>query len=134
MKAFDNKKYLFLAGGSRSGSALTGVILNAHSQISFSTDVVKYCGFAINRFPKVNKSNLNHLIEEFKLRLDIRFDIKFDAKMCLELINEDFSHESIYRAFMKSIYKMDHKSIILGECENMSWDYIPFFIKKRRAF
>ena len=125
-----DKKFLFITCGSRGGAALIGAMLNAHSEIAFSTDQIKFFAFVKERFPEINKSNLNKVLEEFKLRLDIRFDIKFDTNMCLSLIKEDYSLENLYISFLLTTYKMDQGSNFFGECENMSWKNIPFFISK----
>ena len=130
MQGLEKKKYIFLSCGPRSGAALTGAMLNAHSKISFSTDQIKFFAFVKQRFPKVNRKNIEHIINEFKLRLDIRFNLSFDTNYCLNLIDNDFSHENLYKAFLQTVYKMDKKSEIIGECENMSWKNIPFFLKK----
>ena len=125
-----DKNFLFITCGSRGGAALLGAMLNAHSEISFSTDQLKFFAFVKQRLQKINESNLNKVLEEFKLRLDIRFDINFDTNMCLRLIKDDYSLENLYMSFLLTAYKMDHASNFFGECENMSWKNIPFFIKK----
>lgn len=125
-----NKKYIFLSCSSRSGAALTSSILNAHSKISFSADKIKYFSFVKSRHQKVNKSNLENLLNEFRLRLEIRWNMEFDVDMCKSLIGSNYSHSNLYTAFMSCAYRMDEHSIIIGECENMSWENIPFFLNK----
>ena len=125
-----NKKHIFLSCGSRSGATLTGAILNAHSEISFSTDKIKFFSFVKQRYPKVNKSNLEKLLNEFRLRLKIRWNIPFDIDMCRSLIGSNYSHNNLYTAIILCAYKMDKNSTIIGECENMSWEHIPYFLKK----
>ncbi len=127
---FHKKKYIFLSVSSRSGAGLAGAMLNAHSKVSFSTDQIKFFAFIKQRFPKISNKNINHILNEFKLRLEIRFDINFDTNYCLALIGKDFSIPNLYQAFFETIYKMDKDSFVLGECENMSWKNIPFFVKK----
>ena len=130
MTNLDDKKFIFITCGSRGGAALTGVMLNAHSKISFSTDQIKFFAFVKERFPKVNHSNIGQILNEFSLRLDIRFDMKFDKNMCIKLINNDYSFENLYKSFILTTYKIDDGSNVFGECENMSWENIPFFINK----
>ena len=60
----DDKKFIFITCGSRGGAALTGAMLNAHSKISFSTDQIKFFAFVKERFPKINQSNIEQLLNE----------------------------------------------------------------------
>lgn len=123
-------EFLFLTCGARSGAALLSSILNANSKISFSVDKIKFFAFVKQRFPEPNRNNIGQLLKEMKLRLKIRYDINFDINICKTLINSDFSHKNIYKAIMITIYKMDINSKFLGECENMSWEHIPFFLNE----
>ncbi len=123
-------EFIFLTCGARGGAALLSSILNAHSKISFSADKIKFFTFVKERYPKLNKLNVEHLFKEMKLRLKIRFNINLDIDMCKSLINSNFTHKNLYKAIMLSAYKMDKDSKFLGECENMSWKHVPFFLNK----
>ena len=130
MKNKNDYKFIFLTCGARGGASLLSSILNANSKISFSADKIKFFTFVKERYPTVNNSNVEFLLREMKLRLDIRFDISLDIDMCRLLIGSDFTYNNLYKAFMISTYKMDKNSDFLGECENMSWENVPFFLKE----
>lgn len=132
MLAESKTSHLMLSCSSRSGAALAGSILNAHSKILFSTDKIKYFGFAKERYPKINKENIENLLLEFQLRLKIRWNIDFDINICRNLIGSQYDHDHLYPIFMKCIYNNNTNNMMLGECENMSWMHVPFFLKKIR--
>ena len=123
----DNILYVMMACGFRSGAALTSSIINAHSEASFSVDIIKYWNYCFGRYPKLNRDKLIYMLEELEFRLLVRFSVELDVDKCLKLIGDSLNHTDIYLVVMDQILNKDsNKNKIIGECEGLIWSKIPF--------
>jgi len=120
--------YVLMSGWARSGAALSSSILNAHPDVTFSTDIVKYLNFCYKRYPDVSSNNLHIMLEEMKLRLSARFSINLDVSYCVEDIADNISHSNVYSVLMNHIVSRNYRSKVIGEYEGVTWSSIPFFL------
>tara|TARA_Y100000816_G_C26108258_1_gene590005 strand:- start:3126 stop:4133 length:1008 start_codon:yes stop_codon:yes gene_type:complete len=113
----------------RSGSALASCILNAHSDVALSTDVIKYWLFCYNRNPFLNKKIVTNILKEVSNRIYIKFSINLDIETCLNQIGNDYTHPKVYAVLANNIYNSKSTFKIVGENECLSWKFIPFFLE-----
>ena len=60
----NKQSYVLMSGWARSGSGLTGCMINAHSNTSFSVDILKYMNFCFKRYPDIDRSNIQIMFNE----------------------------------------------------------------------
>ena len=121
--------YVLMAGWARSGAALSSAIINAHSDVSFSCDILKYINFCYMRHPKIDQNNLSLVINELHQRLITRFSINFDKEYCIKCIGENYDHSHMYTVLMDHIIGRNLNKKIIGEYEGLSWSKIPYFLE-----
>lgn len=132
-----SKKYIMMSSEFRSGSALASCILNAHPDIKFSTDIIKYWLFTYSDETNLNSRTIKKNLTEIDDRLRKRFSITFDVKACLNKINNNFAHSNVYKNLYEAILDTDKSAQYLGENETLSWKKIPYFlnnVKNSKAF
>jgi hypothetical protein len=123
------KTYVLMSGWARSGAALTSSMLNAHSEVSFSVDVVKYFNFCFKRYPILDNIILETMLKEMQLRLKARFSIDLNLDYCLNKIDKNFSHQNIYMVLMNHIVNFNSNGRVIGEYEGVIWGSIPYFLE-----
>ena len=122
----ENKQtYVLMSGWARSGAALTGAMINAHSDAAFSVDVLKYFNFCYKRYPKLNQDVLVVMVKEMHIRLKARFGIDLDMDYCLKTIGDNMDHWYIYKVLMSHIVARKSLKKIVGEYEGVVWGKIP---------
>ena len=125
----NNKQtYVLMSGWGRSGAGLTGCMINAHSNTSFSVDILNYINFCFKRYPEIENSNILIMFKEMQLRLKARFSIDLDINHCLGLIGSNLTHAHIYKILTNHIVGHDMDSSIIGESEGVAWEGIPYFL------
>jgi len=125
----NNKQtHVLMSGWARSGANLTGSIINAHSNASFSVDVLKYMNFCFKRYPEIDDSNIITMLNEMHLRLRARFSIDFNIDYCITSAHGNFSHENMYKVLTSHIVDHDKNSPIIGESEVVAWGGISYFL------
>jgi hypothetical protein len=125
----ENKQtYVLMSGWARSGAALTGAMINAHSDVAFSVDVLKYFNFCYKRYPKLNQDVLVVMVKEMHIRLKARFSIDLDIDYCLQTIGNNIDHWHIYKVLMNHIVARNSSKKIVGEYEGVVWGKIPYFL------
>jgi len=125
----NEKMYVLMSGWARSGAALSSSIINAHTEVDFSVDVVKYLNFCYKRYPEVNANNLRVMLEEMHLRLNSRFSINFNMDYCMQMVGDNLNHSHIYVVLMDHIVGCHSDSRIIGEYEGVTWGKIPYFLE-----
>lgn len=111
----------------RSGSALLGRILNAHSKISVTDDKLKFYLFT-NENSTLTDAVLIEKLQEIKFRLKNRWGIDLDVDFCLKLVNQNkLTYESLHLALLKLLSKTGDCKVI-GEMEVLSWREIEGFL------
>ena len=121
--------YVLMSGWARSGANLSSSIINAHSDISFSVDVVKYLNFCYKRYPIIDQNNLRVMLKEMHLRLNSRFSINFDIDYCINAIGDNVGYSHIYMVLMDHIVGHNSDQRIIGEYEGVVWGKIPYFLE-----
>jgi hypothetical protein len=121
----NERTYVLMSGWARSGAALTGAMINAHSDADFSVDVLKYFNFCYKRYPNLNRDVLVIMIKEMRIRLKTRFGIDLDMDYCLKTIGDNMDHWHIYRVLMSHIVARKSPKKIVGEYEGVVWGKIP---------
>ncbi len=125
----NERMYVLMSGWARSGASLSSSIINAHSEASFSVDVVKYLNFCYKRYPKIDQNNLRMVLKEMHLRLNSRFSINFDIDYCIKVIGDNLEHTHIYVVLMDHIVGHNLDQRIIGEYEGVTWGRIPYFLE-----
>ena len=119
----NDKTYVLMSGWARSGAALTSSMINAHTEASFSVDVVKYFNFCYPRYPFLNQESLIIMLQEMQLRLKARFSIDLDFDYCMQVIGKNISHPHVYKVLMDHIVNQNShgkiivESLIASGCE-----------------
>jgi hypothetical protein len=124
----NDKTYVLMSGWARSGAALTSSMINAHTEASFSVDVVKYFNFCYPRYPFLNQESLIIMLQEMQLRLKARFSIDLDFDYCIQVIGKNINHPHVYKVLMDHIVNQNSHGKIIGEYEGVSWGKIPYFL------
>lgn len=122
------KTYVLMSGWARSGAALTGSMINAHSKTAFSVDIVKYFNFCYKRYPNLSKDTLTVMLTEMNVRLKARFGIDLDVNYCIKSIGDKLDHWHIYKVLMNHVVDFDSSKHIIGEYEGVVWRTIPDFL------
>jgi hypothetical protein len=125
----NERTYILMSGWARSGANLSSSIINAHSEISFSVDVVKYLNFCYKRYPIIDQNNLRVVLKEMHLRLKSRFSINLDIDYCIKDIGDNTEHSHIYMILMDHIVGHNSDQRIIGEYEGVVWGKIPYFLE-----
>jgi hypothetical protein len=129
MSKKNSKKYIMMSSEFRSGSALASCILNAHPDVKFSTDIIKYWLFIYSNEQNLNRSSINKILKEINKRLYSRFAIDFDVNLCIMKINNNYSHANVYKCIYEIILDKNDKAEYIGENETLSWKKIPYFLE-----
>ncbi len=122
-------KHILMSSEFRSGSALAACILNAHPEVSFSTDVIKYWRFSYDRYLGSNKNSTTHILKEIARRIHLKFSINLNIEECLDQIGNNFNHKYIYTVVADKILNNSIENKVIGENETLSWKYIPYFLE-----
>jgi adenylylsulfate kinase len=128
-KKANNQPSIHVASPFRSGSALFGRMLNAHSQIALLHDDIKYFRYCYNRYLPLTENNVKKMLDDLAHRLLTRYKIKVDVQACLDTIKQQpiIDDASIYSTILKHLLDSHNKKII-GEMESSSWTKIPLFL------
>ena len=122
-------KHILMSSEFGSGSALAACILNAHPEVSFSTDVIKYWRFSYDRYLGSNKNSTTHILKEIARRIHLKFSINLNIEECLDQIGNNFNHKYIYTVVNKILNNNNIENKVIGENETLSWKYIPYFLE-----
>jgi hypothetical protein len=120
--------YVLMSGWARSGAALTGAMINAHSNANFSVDILKYFNFCYKRYPDLNKGVLAVMLQEMSIRLKARFGIDLDIDYCIHAVSDNMDHWHIYKVLMNHVVGRNSPKKIVGEYEGVVWGEIPNFL------
>ncbi len=104
----ENKQtYVLMSGWARSGAALTGAMINTHSDASFSVDVLKCFNFCYKRYPKLNQ-DWDSVIPVRKAKEFPQWMIDWDgANIGKTLLGNDFDGEyNVSKKLKKYYYPM----------------------------
>ena len=120
--------YVMMSGWARSGAALTGAMINAHSKATLSVDILKYFNFCYKRYPNLDKDTLLVMLKEMHTRLKARFGIDLDIEYCLRTIGNKLNHWFVYKVLLNHVVGHDSSQTIIGEYEGVVWSLIPEFL------
>lgn len=122
---------IFITGTMRTGGTILINALTLHKKIAIFNERLNYFRFIYNKFKKINNSNLPIILEELRIRLKYRQQILIDKKSIINnLKNKELNHANLFDAIQNYfLKKYDNKKKIWGEYSNLSWNYIPNFLK-----
>lgn len=118
---------LLVTGTFRSGTTLTGRVVNNHKLISCSIDTVCYLRFCYND-EILNEGSTLKILNEISRRINARWKISFDINKVLEDIDDKYEHKVIWDSVMSELY-LSEKKKIWGEKIVLEWNNIPAFFE-----
>lgn len=124
---------IFITGIYRSGTTLVSRILNNHSKLWVTYDLVHFMRFSYDRYNPVQlRENAETLVKEIHARILKRWNVVLDVKSVMSALDHftEISYRKIYEAVMESLASQ-HKGSVLGwgEKTNVCWGQIPDFLK-----
>ncbi len=127
---YENYQPLFMSTVFRSGSALISRIIDAHSEIGFTDDKLKFFLFTYDEDNPLTIETLKEKIKEANFRLKHRWNIIIDPDWCYKaVIDTELSYTRLYAVLIQAMFKDKNKKI-LGESEALSWRNIEYFLNK----
>jgi len=124
---------IFITGIYRSGTTLISRILNNHSKLWVTYDLVHFMRFSYERYNPVQlQENAETLVKEIHARILKRWNVALDVKSVISVLNAstEITYRTVYETIMESL-ALQHKGGALGwgEKTNVCWGKIPDFLK-----
>ncbi len=124
---------IYITGIYRSGSTLVSRILNNHSKLWVTYDLVHFMRFSYDRYNPVQlRKNAEDLVKEIYARILKRWDVALDVESVISVLDTstEITYRKIYDAIMESL-ALQHKgdAVGWGEKTNVCWGQIPGFLK-----
>lgn len=118
-----------MTGTMRTGGSLLINLLSTHSKINIFNEMIHFFRFIYLRYDPLNKKNLEHLLNEQKLRLKYRMDLSLDTDFLKKKISsKKLNYKNIYSEFLNYFFKYSGKKAG-GEYAALQWREIPIFLK-----
>ena len=118
-----------MTGTMRTGGSLLINLLSTHSKVNIFNEMIHFFRFIYLKYDPLNEKNLEHLLNEQKLRLKYRMDLSLDTDFLRKKISsKKLNYKNIYSEFLNYFFKYSGKKTG-GEYAALQWREIPIFLK-----